>query len=572
VRLISELADYGARRYGDAPFLLRWTPAGWQARSYTDTAGQVHAFARLLSREGVQPGDRVGLLSENRAEWGLAYLAILETGAVVVPLDAALQPREVGEILATAGAGHVVVSARLLPVIEVVRSERLPALRLITLDAREGLPSLDEAQRVFAGATALAPTAAPDDLAVLIFTSGTTGQAKGVMLSHTNLLSNVETVARTFEFGPRDRFLSVLPLHHTFESTGGFLCPMRVGASVAYARGLKSNELREDIRTSGATLFIGVPLLYEKLLAAIHKGVDDAPWPRKLTAHALLAITRLVRLTTGRRVGRTLMRPLREAAGLGKLRLFVSGASPLPGEVFWGFCDLGWSILEGYGLTECSPVVVANRPHHPHPGAVGWPLPGVEVRIVDPDEDGDGEIAVRGPNVMLGYYGRPEMTAEVLRDGWFYTGDLGRVLGDGRIKVTGRLKNMIATAAGKKIYPEEVESVLADCPYIMEVVVVGGRDPRGEREEVHAHVFPNRTELELLARATGKTFDDAFVESVLKREVETRGQQLAPYKRVKRLFIRDEEFPKTTTGKIRRQGLTPDAPGVRAVHATSAVA
>ena len=572
VRLIPELVDYGARLYGNAPFLLRWTASGWQARSYAEAAVATHAFARLLQREGVRPGDRVGLLSENRAEWGLAYLAILETGAVAVPLDAALQPREVGEILATAGAGTCVVSARLLPMIEQTRAERLPALRLVGLDERDGLPGFDEAQRVFPGATALAPVAAPDDLAVLIFTSGTTGQAKGVMLSHANLLYNVETVARTFEFGPGDRFLSVLPLHHTFESTGGFLCPMRVGASVAYARGLKSNELREDIRTSGATLFIGVPLLYEKLLAAIHKGVDDAPWPRKLIAHALLAITRIVRLTTGRRIGHALMRPLREASGLDRLRLFVSGASPLPREVFWGFCDLGWSILEGYGLTECSPVVVANRPHHPHPGAVGWPLPGVEVRIVDPDEDGDGEIAVRGPNVMLGYYGQPEATAEVMRDGWFYTGDLGRVQADGRIKVTGRLKNMIATAAGKKIYPEEVESVLADCPYVLEVVVVGGRDPRGEREEVHAHVFPNRTELELLARATGRSFDAPFVESVLKREVESRCQQLAPYKRVKRLFLRDEEFPKTTTGKIRRQGLTPDAPGVRAVQAASAVA
>ena len=309
VRLIPELADYGARRYGDAPFLLRWTPSGWQARSYTEAAAAVHAFARLLQREGVQPGSRVGLLSENRAEWGLAYLAILETGAVVVPLDAALQPREVGEILSTAGAGHVVVSARLLPVIQQARAERLPELRLVTLDERDDLPGFDEAQRVFAGATALAPTAKPDDLAVLIFTSGTTGQAKGVMLSHANLLSNVETVARTFEFGPGDRFLSVLPLHHTFESTGGLLCPMRVGASVAYARGLKSNELREDIRTSGATLFIGVPLLYEKLLAAIHKGVDDAPWPRKLVAYTLLGITRLVRLATGRRIGHRLMRP-----------------------------------------------------------------------------------------------------------------------------------------------------------------------------------------------------------------------------------------------------------------------
>ncbi|MFI5371693.1 MAG: AMP-binding protein, partial [Candidatus Eisenbacteria bacterium] len=251
VRLIPQLADFAARQYGNSRFLLRWTPSGWQGRSYAEAAQAVHAFAHLLAREGVRPGSRVGLDSENRPEWGLAYLAILEAGAVVVPLDAALQPREVGEILATSAATHCIASARQMPVVEQAREARMPSLRLVTLDERDGLPGFDEALRAFPGATTMPSTAAPDDLAVLIFTSGTTGQAKGVMLSHTNLLSNVETVARTFEFGPGDRFLSVLPLHHTFESTGGFLCPLRVGASVAYARGLKSSELREDIRTSG---------------------------------------------------------------------------------------------------------------------------------------------------------------------------------------------------------------------------------------------------------------------------------------------------------------------------------
>jgi long-chain acyl-CoA synthetase len=563
VPLVHELADWAARTYGDRPFLLRHTPTGWAATSYRDVARAVHAFAALLEGEGVRPGARVGLQSENRVEWGCAYLAILEAGAIVVPLDALLRPHEVGEILDAAGATHCIVSARQRSVLEEVRTSRLAALRLVSLDDEADLPSFPGALARFTDVAARPARGRTTDLAALLFTSGTTGQPKGVMLSHANLLHNVEAVARFFQFHPEDRLLSVLPLHHTFESTIGLLCPLRVGGSVAYARGLKSKELREDLQSSGATLLLGVPLLYEKLLTAIHRGIEDAPPARRLLAKTLLGIVRGVRMLTGRRVGRSVMRALREKSGMGRMRMFVSGAAALPAEVFWGFVDLGWPVLEGYGLTECAPVVAANDPGRPEPGAVGWPLEGIEVRIHEPDADGDGEVVVRGPNVMMGYWNQPDATADVLRDGWFSTGDLGRILGDGRLKITGRLKNMIATAAGKKIYPEEVEQVLANCPHILEVVVVGGRDARGEREEVHAHIVPNMAELETLARAQGRTPDDAFVESVLRREVEARGEVLAPYKRVKRVIVRKAEFPKTSTGKIRRQGISAEAPASR---------
>jgi long-chain acyl-CoA synthetase len=387
------------------------------------------------------------------------------------------------------------------------------------------------------------------------------------MLSHANLLSNAEAVARSIDCGPGDRMLSILPIHHTFEFTIGFLCTLRTGASVAYARGLDSKQLREDMRGSEATIFVAVPLLYEKLLTAIHRGIEDLALPRRLLVKSLLAFTRLVRWTTRVRIGRSLLRAVREKTGLQRVRIFACGAAPLAPEVFWGYTDLGWTMVEGYGLTETSPVVCFNPPARSNPGAVGWPLVGIEVRIDSPDAEGNGEIAVRGPNVMLGYYGNPVATAEVMRDGWFYTGDLGRFLADGRVKITGRLKNMIATAAGKKIYPEEIEVQLINSPYVLEAVVAGGRDPRGEREEVHAYIYPNLPELELLARAQGRACDDAFVESVLRSDVDDRCEALAPYKRVKRLIVRRQEFPKTTTGKIKRQDLSADASAqpVRAV-------
>ena len=564
VRLLPQLADFGARQYGDTPFLLRWTPAGWEPWSFAEAARRMHAFTALLEREGVRPGDRVAIQSENRPEWGLAYLAALEAGAVVVPLDAMLKEQEVGEILAQSGARFCMVSARQRPVVERARDARVPDLRLVSLDPCDDLPSWPAAVASFPAETARPERAAPDDLAVLLFTSGTTGQAKGVMLSHANLLHNVEAVARVIPYGPGDRMLSVLPLHHTFEYTIGFLCPLRGGASVAYARGLKSNELREDLRTAGASILIGVPLLYEKLLAAIRRGIADAPLPRRVLVRGLLAVVWLASRLTGARLGGRLLRPLRARAGLDRMRLFVSGAAALPRGVFWGFVNLGIPMVEGYGLTECSPVVAANRVDRPEPGGVGYPLPGIDVRIDQPDADGNGEIIVRGPNVMLGYHANPQATAEVLRDGWFFTGDLGRILPDGRLRITGRVKNMIATAAGKKIYPEEIEIHLGNCPYILEVVVVGGRDARGEREEVHAHVFPDFQALEALARAQGRAYDEAFVEQTLRREVETRCQLLADYKRVKRVIVRRQEFPKTTTGKIRRQNLNGEAAEKRA--------
>ncbi len=552
VRLIPDLIEYAAERFGERAFLLRYTSGAWSGYTFMAAARAVRAFAALLEREGVRTGARVALQADNRPEWGLAYLAVLAAGAVVVPLDAMLKEQEVGEILATAEATHAIGDARHLPLLAAAKAARLPVLRLLSLDPEPVLPHWEQAQREYAAAPPRSPQVDPHDLAVLIFTSGTTGLAKGVMLSHHNLLTNVESVVRTFEFGPADRFLSILPLHHTFESTGGLLCPLRVGASVCYARGLASRELREDMNSSGATLFIGVPLLYEKLMTAIDKGIDDAPLPARMFARTLLGTTRWVRKLTGLRVGRTLVRPLRQKAGLDRLRMFVTGAAPFAPAVFWRYIDFGWPMLEGYGLTETSPVVCANRLPSPTPGAVGWPIPGIEVKIHEPDTEGDGEVAVRGPNIMLGYWRKPGLTAEVIRDGWFHTGDLGRVQPDGRVRITGRLKNMIATAAGKKIYPEEIEVQLANSPYVLEVVVVGGRDARGEREEVHAHVYPNLPALAAHAQGQGRTCDDAYVEAVLKAEVAARCEALAPYKRVRKVHVRKTEFLKTTTGKIRR--------------------
>ena len=237
------------------------------------------------------------------------------------------------------------------------------------------------------------------------------------MLTHANMLANVEACVAAFHFDSDDRFLSVLPQHHAFECTAGFLAPLRAGASIAYARSLKSNELKEDLESSRATIMLGVPLLYEKLLAAIDRGIATAAPAVRVPALGLIGMSRAWRRATGFRAGRMLCAPLRRRAGLGHLRMFVTGAAPLRPDVFYGFTDLGLPLLEGYGLTECAPVVAANRPERAASGSVGWPLPGVAVRIDEPGADGAGEVVIRGPNVMRGYFNDSAATEAVLRNG-----------------------------------------------------------------------------------------------------------------------------------------------------------
>ncbi len=590
---IHELVHRAAAQYGDSPFVADMTAGHWSGWSFREASHAVRSFAAMLSERGVIAGNRVAIQSENRPEWGLAYLAVLQAGAIVVPMDAQLQEGDSGEILATAEA-RVVIASRahhdkiaragtarglaleIVPIEEIVRpdvaaSSASPDAARITQSGAAASNSSSTAAKLtdpvaaVRDATAVARpfilrdgVAENEHLAALLFTSGTTGSAKAVMLTHANILTNVEACVAAFHFGHGDRFLSVLPQHHAFECTAGFLAPLRAGASIAYARSLKSNELREDLETSRATIMLGVPLLYEKLLAAITRGIESAPPRARSFARAMIAVSRTCRRITGIDAARILCAPLRRRAGLARLRMFVSGAAPLRAEVFDGFADLGLLLLEGYGLTECSPVVTANRPERATSGSVGWPLPGVEVRIFEPDAEGIGEVVIRGPNVMRGYYRNPDATASVLREGGFHSGDLGRITGDGRLLLTGRIRNLIVTAAGKKIYPEEVEANLAKSPFVREVAVVAGHGAdaaHGAREEVHAHVVPELDAIEPAARALGRTADEAFVRETLEREVERLGKDLAPFKRVRKLMVRAEELPKTTTGKVRRDML-----------------
>ncbi len=569
---IPEMFDYSAQQYGSSVAMRYFTQGRFPDITYAELKQKIDHFARGLGKLGFAPGDKAALLSENRPAWGTAYLAVLKSGGVSVPLDPQLKGPELSHIIRESGARFAIVSAKFAFDLEELVADIAGFDTLIYMDglAATSAPELEEGteprfQRVsYHEVTSSGaqedfdlPKVDPEELATLIYTSGTTGQSKGVMLTHKNIMSDIAALQQTIEFQPTDNFLSVLPLHHTFECTCGFLTPLSAGAMITYARSLKSRELLEDIKRNNVTMLLGVPLLFEKMLTGLLKAVEKKPASARALFKTGLVGVRMVKKLTGYDAGAQIFKGLREKAGLSSLRFLISGGAPLPPEVAEGFTTLGIGFLQGYGLTETSPVLTLNPEDKPKAASIGKALPGVEIKIMNPDEKGIGELVVRGAMVMKGYYNNPKATAEVLRDGYFHTGDSGCVDEEGYYYVAGRIKDVIVTAAGKNVYPEEVEFALAKSPYILETLVLGraaeeATPKRVRREEVWAIVVPDYEYFDQIAQERGIAFDEAKIEATIKEEVSKRCAEIADYKRVKYFTIREEEFEKTSTRKIKR--------------------
>jgi long-chain acyl-CoA synthetase len=499
---------------------------------------------------GLEPGARVAILSENRPEWAASYLATLRAGCTSVPLCPQLKGHELKHILTLSKSEYLFASANYMEKASEITEDSSLVRGIISLDGESEL-TLAGLQMKGKDSDSPLPTASPEDLAVLIFTSGTTGTAKGVMLSHKNIIANVKSLREALPLTPADGFLSVLPLYHTFEATCGMLSPLAEGACVTYARSLKPREIIKDVKDSGSTVILCVPLLYEKLLAGIERGVSKAGAFRRGFFKTAWAVSKGLE-TIHIRPGRMLFKSLRSKAGIGSLRMMICGGAPLSPDVALAFRRLGFTFIEGYGLTEASPVLTVNREGKERIGSVGQPLPGVEVKIDEPDEQGVGEIAARGDNVMLGYFEAPEETDKVLRAGWLFTGDLGRVDDEGYLYITGRSKSVIVTKAGKNVYPEGIEEELMKSRVLKEALVVGRTDPESKREKVHAIVYPDYEVLNERATARGRQFSKEEIETLVGGEVKKVSATLPDYKKIKEFEIREEEFPKTATGKIKR--------------------
>jgi long-chain acyl-CoA synthetase len=502
----------------------------YQQYTYQDLIGQIASVARALSEKGISAGDRVALLSENRPEWIIAYLAVVSFGAVIVPLDAQLMDKEVALLVASSEAAAIFVSTAC--------RQKLPknySGAVISFDPGEGL-LFSEILKTHSSA-ALSPAPSEGAFAALLYTSGTTGDPKGVMLSQGNLASNADSINRLGLFSRRDNLLCLLPLHHTYAAMGCMLLPLSVGATVTILNSLKGPDIISCMRETDVTALIGVPQLFAGLRRAIVDEIQRKPAVVRALATLLLRINGLLRNATGINIGKTFFGAVHAKFGR-SFRLFASGGARLDPEVYSDMADLGFLILEGYGLTETSPVCTFNPLAKQKAGSIGVPIHNVEVRIANPDENGQGELIVQGPNVMLGYYKKPQETAEVLRDGWFHTGDLGYRDRDGYFFITGRSKEMIVLPTGKKIFPEELETFYKQIPAVKEICLL-----QGERG-LEAAVVPDFDYLRKKNLSNSR--------ETIAFEIEDLAKDLAPYKHVTGLKIFKDPLPVTRLGKLRR--------------------
>jgi len=551
---ISDIRDMflkSTERYAERVALQSKRDGRWIPMTYRDLRKIVEQTACGLAALGLKPVEnKLALVGENRPEWAAGYLAAACTGIVCVPIDKDLREMEVQHILYLSGAEALIGDAKHIEMVQDMRG-KLPALKiLVNMDETEekdgvlGLQQLQALGRegIEAGQNYFEErSVTPEHLLAILFTSGTMGNSKGVMLTHGNVACNIRDAVRWVDLNSDDHFLSVLPLHHSYECTDGFLLALFSGACTSYAENIR--RIAENMAETKATAMLGVPLLWHAIYKKIESGMaEKGMWKVRAAKGIATLFEKAFRI----RIRRKLFSQVHEKFG-GSLRVMISGGAAIDPEVARGYRELGIDFLQGYGLTESSPLLTVNRNGAFKDDAAGLPLPSVDIEIAE-----DGEILARGPSIMKGYYNNPEATEAAIGDGWLHTGDLGYLDEDGFLHIDGRKKAVIVTASGKNIYPEEVETEIQRSPYILECLVWGTPGAKSGDVEIQAMVVPNIEHFVSQGLEKEGCINKKRVEEILRREVKRQCSRLAPFKRVARLTVREEEFEKTTTKKIKR--------------------
>lgn len=517
--------------------------------TYAEMRGWADCTAAYLSGLGLQPGDRCAILAENDARWCAAFWGILGLGAVAVPLDTNYKPEQVARLLVDCGARALLTTPRFAEVARAATSDASLPIALLHGEA-PGHASLDAAFRSVPPPLPACP-ALPADPAIIMYTSGTTSDPKGVVLTHGNMLAVVEVVPGVFNVNENDSLLGVLPLFHALALVVNLFLPFSVGARVVFIETVSTTELMRALAERDITIFCVVPQFFYLIRERVWKEVERAGRLRRTAFRWLLALNGLTR-KLGLNLGRLAFRPVHAIFGR-RMRYMVSGGSRFDPAIQRDFYCLGLDIMQGYGLTECSGPATVTPLDDIVFGSVGKPIPGVEIKILPPEpgadtEAGDGEVAIRGGNVTPGYFHRPDATAEVLKDGWLHSGDLGYLDAQGRLFITGRKKEIIVLSSGKNIYPEEIEAHYLRSPFIKEICVVGLAG-HGEKagERLHAVVVPDFDVLRERKVVNTK--------EILRYEMEGLGVHLPSHKRVLSYEIWTGELPRTTTRKLKRPAI-----------------
>ena len=523
--------------------------------TFRQTLEDVNALGTALISRGLK-NKKIGVIGENSYFWAISYLAVACGVGVVVPLDKELSAGELEQLVEQSGISCVLMSSKYKLTFKSMLDRKVGNLEFLVDTGAESSNDRVYAYRelISEGKNLLSlgdrayldAEIDPEALGVLLFTSGTTGVSKGVMLSHRNLCSEIMLAPLLIKYTQDDIFFSVLPLHHTYECTCGFLVSIYRGSSIGYCEGLK--YIQKNLQELKPTIFCGVPLIFDNLHNAIMKNV------RKQGKEALVTrIMKVGRFTERFGIGlpKALLGKIRDVFG-GRMRLLVSGGAAIRPEIMRFFNDLGFIMIQGYGLTECAPLAAAipTEKKYYNYDSVGRVMEQVEVKIIDKDEEGVGEICLKGPNVMMGYYNNPEETEKSLIDGWFHTGDLGYIDKQKYIYITGRKKNVIITANGKNVYPEELENYLDESLFVSESMVWSGDDGNGNEKTIIATIKPDMDEVR---NYLGDEADDPeSIRELIQSEVDRINEPQPLFKKIGKVIIKMDDFDKTTTKKIKR--------------------
>ena len=557
---IKEAFVNSSEKFADRTFLLEKTnPKGeWIETTYTQFKNEVTGLGTALIRKLGLKDTRIVIIGENTHYWYVSYMTMLCGVGIAVPVDKELPENEIENVIKRSKASAVIFSTKKADIIKKV-SENLPDVKyFIQMNSKESLKNrfvgieylIEEGKTLVANGddSYMDIEVDPDEFKVLLFTSGTTSNAKGVMLCNRNLAENINSASAYVDLRPDDRLMSILPLHHTYESSIGFLYPFAMGSSVAVCQGLK--YIVPDLKETKPTAILTVPLIVENLYKKINMNIKKSK--KDGMVNSMIHVTNALK-NVGVDIKRKVFAEIYENLG-GNIRIIVSAAAPIDAKIGKWVQDIGICFLQGYGLTETAPIAALTPDFEPKVGSAGKAVVCAKLKIDNPNENGEGEVLINSKTLMLGYYEDEEATKdsiiEVNGERWFRSGDVGYLDKDGFLYITGRSKNVIVTQNGKNIYPEEIEIMLSNIPEIKECMVYGKQDEKEDKELiVSAKVIPNYEEIE---EKHGKGLTEEEVYKIIWDKIKEVNKQLTSYKAIKNLEIKHDEFVKTTTMKIKR--------------------
>lgn len=556
-KTVKEIFNHSMKEYAKEDFILeKFSPkANFTTITFEEFGNDVNALGTGLIKKLNLRNSRIIIIGENTYHWYVSYMAMLCGVGIAVPVDKELPENEIINVVKRSKADAIIFSTKKKDVIKKIQ-DMLPEVKYfiqMNCDDKLNGRNIGINEVIKSGKEILASGDTefmkieidPEEFKVLIFTSGTTSNSKGVMICNRNLAENINAVSAYVKLTTEDRLMSILPLHHTYESTIGFLLPMATGSSIAVCQGLK--YIVPNLKETNPTAILTVPLLVENL----HKKINDNIRKSKKDGlvNSMIHVTNALK-TVGVDIKRKVFNEIYENLG-GKIRIIVSAAAPIDPKIGKWLEDVGILFLQGYGLTETAPISALTPEFKPKIGSAGKPVICAEIKIDSPNEKGEGEVLIKSSTLMLGYYEDEESTNEAIKDGWFHSGDIGYLDDEGYLYITGRCKNVIVTQNGKNIYPEEIELLLSKIPEISECMVYGKKEEGKNDKEliITAKVIPNYDEIET---RHGKDLSEEQIHKIIWDEIKNVNKQLTSYKAVKKLEIKKDEFEKTTTMKIKR--------------------